>query len=189
MRMTILLLLTLTWLTGCATRPDNSTPQAWLKPGVRVSLPVPENAVPFSQQQLLTGTFKGKQQSLLVLLNVERQQLVLAGLSPLGIRLFQVRYDPQGIHSEQSVVLPEMPPASQVLADIMLSHWPVSAWQPLLPAGWTLTDSGDRRQLMDNHGAPVAEIRYLQRGAQRQPVSIRQFAFGYFITIQSLDSQ
>lgn len=175
-------------LTGCVAKPDQTSPQAWLKPGVQVTLPVPDTAEPFSQQQLLTGTFKGKQQSLLVMLNVERQQLTLAALSPLGIRLFEVHYDRAGIHTTQAIVLPEMPPASHVLADIMLSHWPVSAWQPHLPAGWNLTDKGDRRQLRDNRGTVITEIRYLQRGTRRQPISIQQFAFGYQIIIQHLDS-
>ncbi|QGU88069.1 DUF3261 domain-containing protein [Erwinia sorbitola] len=174
-------------LTGCAGKPDETRPQAWLKPGVRVTLPPPAIDPAFSQQQLLTGSFKGKQQSLLVMLSADGQQLTLAGLSSLGIRLFRVTYDSSGIHTEQSLILPEMPPASQVLADIMLSHWPLAAWQPRLPAGWTLTDKGDRRQLRDADGGLVTEIRYLQRGTQRLPVSVQQFAFGYHILIQNLD--
>lgn len=180
--------LALLLLAGCAGKPAETTPQAWLKAGVRVSLPAPGITPAFNQQQLLTGTFKGKKQSLLVLLSADDKQLTLAGLSAVGIRLFRVSYDQSGIHTEQSIALPEMPPASQVLADIMLSHWPLTAWQPRLPAGWTLTDSGDRRQLRDNHGELITEIRYLQRGTQRQPVSIQQFAFGYQIIIQNLDS-
>ncbi|WP_338562800.1 DUF3261 domain-containing protein [Erwinia sp. E_sp_B04_7] len=176
-------------LAGCASKPDRAKPEAWLKPGVKVTLPAPGIDPAFNQQQLLTGTFKGKKQSLLVLLSADDQQLTLAGLSSLGIRLFRVTYNQSGIHTEQSIVLPEMPPASQVLADIMLSHWPVAAWQGHLPAGWTLKESGDRRQLRDNKGQLIAEIRYMQRGSQREPVSIQQFAFGYQILIQHLDSQ
>ncbi len=175
-------------LVGCASKPNDNQPEAWLKPGVKVALPAPGIDPAFSQQQLLTGTFKGKQQSLLVLLSADRQQLTLAGLSSLGIRLFRVSYDRSGIHTEQSIVLPEMPPASQVLADIMLSHWPIAAWQPRLPRGWTLADRGYRRQLRDDRGTLITEIRYLQRGSQREPVSIQQFAFGYHILIQQLDS-
>ncbi len=181
--------LALLLLTGCVAKHPAETPQAWLKPGTRVTLPAPGIEPAFDRQQLLTGTFQGKQQSLLVLLHADRQQLTLAGLSSLGIRLFRVTYDRQGIHTEQSVVLPQMPPASQVLADIMLSHWPLSAWQSHLPPGWTLQDSGDRRQLRDNQGKLVTEIRYLQRGTQREPISIQQLAFGYQIVIQHLDAQ
>lgn len=176
-------------LAGCARspQPDDSHPQAWLKPGVRVTLPPPGSDPGFSEQQLLTGTFRGKQQSLLVLLSATPQRIDLAGLSPLGIRLFRLGYDASGIHREQSIVLPQMPPASQVLADVMLSRWPVSVWQGHLPAGWQLADSGDRRRLTDGHGALIVEIRYLQRGNLRLPVAIQQYAFGYSIAINYLD--
>lgn len=181
--------LALMLLAGCASKPDQTRPEAWLEPGVKVTLPAPGISPAFDQQQLLTGTFRGKKQSLLVLLSADSQRLTLAGLSSLGIRLFRVTYDSSGIHTEQSMVLPEMPPASQVLADIMLSHWPVAAWKPHLPAGWTLTDQGERRQLRDPDGKLVTEIRYLQRGDRREPISVQQFAFGYQILIQHLDTQ
>jgi len=184
----LIVLLCALLLCACAGKSDPSRPQAWLKPGVRVTLPAPGISPSVSEQQLLTGTFKGKQQSLLVLLNADERQLSLAGLSSLGIRLFLVTYDGQGIHTQQSIVLPQMPPASQVLLDIMLSHWPVDLWRRQLPAGWTLEDRGDRRQLRDDSGRLVTEIRYMTRNNQREPISVQQFAFGYHIVIQHLDS-
>ncbi|MBJ7222260.1 MULTISPECIES: DUF3261 domain-containing protein [unclassified Brenneria] len=175
-------------LMGCvSTHQDDNRPRAWLKPGVQVTLPAPGIAPAVNEQQLLTGTFKGKQQSLLVMLNADDRQLSLVGLSSIGIRLFLVTYDAQGIHTEQSIVLPQMPPASQVLADVMLSHWPIAAWRPQLPAGWTLRDNGDSRQLRDNRGNLITEIRYMTRNNQRVPIGVQQFAFGYHIVIQHLD--
>lgn len=76
-----------------------------------------------NSQQLLTGSFNGKTQSLLVMLNADDQKITLAGLSSVGIRLFLVTYDAKGLRAEQSIVVPQLPPASQVLADVMLSHW------------------------------------------------------------------
>lgn len=175
-------------LAACAGKPNNTRPQAWLKPGVKVTLPAPAMVPPVNEQQLLTGSFKGQQQSLLVLLNADEHQLSLAGLSSLGIRLFRITYDEHGIHTEQSIVLPDMPPASQVLADIMLSHWPVSAWRPQLPKGWLLEDRGDQRVLLDADGNVVTEIQYMNRNGRREPISVRQRVFGYHIVIQSLDS-
>ena len=75
---------------------------------------------------------------------------------------------------------------SQVLADVMLSHWPISTWQPQLPKGWTLTDTGDRRELRNASGKLVTEIVYLQRKGKREPISIEQHVFKYHITIQYL---
>ena len=174
-------------LGGCAINsPSGTEPQAWLKRGVQVKLPAPLLDKPVSQQQLLTATVNGKQQSLLVLLNADGKSLQLAGLSPLGIRLFKVVYDQTGIHTGQAIKIEGLPPANQVLADIMLSYWPVQSWQPLLPAGWTFDEQPLRRTLLDNEGHAITRIDYVTQGGTRQPVSITQMAFHYQITIQNV---
>ena len=176
-------------LTGCSHTTQNSDstrPQAWLQPGTKVTLPAPGITPVLNSQQLLTGSFNGKSQSLLVMLNADAQKVTLAGLSSVGIRLFLATYDETGIHTEQSIVVPQLPPASQVLADVMLSHWPIDAWLPQLPKGWTLKDKGDRRELRNADGELVTEIVYLQRKGKREPISIEQHVFHYHITIQYL---
>lgn len=175
-------------LAGCSHSTDTqeTRPQAWLQPGTRVTLPPPGISPAVSSQQLLTGSFNGQTQSLLVMLNADAHKVTLAGLSSVGIRLFLATYDETGIHTEQSIVVPQLPPASQVLADVMLSHWPISTWQPQLPKGWTLTDTGDRRELRNASGKLVTEIVYLQRKGKREPISIEQHVFKYHITIQYL---
>ena len=175
-------------LAGCSHSTDTqeTRPQAWLQPGTRVTLPPPGISPAVSSQQLLTGSFNGQTQSLLVMLNADAHKVTLAGLSSVGIRLFLATYDETGIHTEQSIVVPQLPPASQVLADVRLSHWPISAWQPQLPKGWTLTDNGDRRELRNASGKLVTEIVYLQRKGKREPISIEQHVFKYHITIQYL---
>lgn len=175
-------------LAGCrhSTDTQETRPQAWLQPGTRVTLPPPGISPAVSSQQLLTGSFNGQTQSLLVMLNADAHKVTLAGLSSVGIRLFLATYDETGIHTEQSIVVPQLPPASQVLADVMLSHWPISTWQPQLPKGWTLTDTGDRRELRNASGKLVTEIVYLQRKGKREPISIEQHVFKYHITIQYL---
>jgi Protein of unknown function (DUF3261) len=181
-------LATVLLLTGCSHSSDNNStrPQAWLQPGTQITLPPPGITPAVSSQQLLTGSFNGKTQSLLVMLNADDQKLTLAGLSSVGIRLFLVTYDQKGIHTEQSIVVPQLPPASQVLADVMLSHWPISAWTPQLPKGWTLSDRGDKRELRNAQGKLVTDITYLQRKGKREPISIEQHVFNYHITIQYL---
>jgi Protein of unknown function (DUF3261). len=182
-------LVTVLFLTGCShiADQDDTRPKAWLEPGTRITLPAPGITPEITSQQLLTGEFNGKTQSLMVMLNADDKKVTLAGLSSLGIRLFLLTYDERGLHTEQNIVVPQLPPASQVLADVMLSHWPIATWQPQLPKGWTLTDKGDKRELRNAQGKLVTEITYLQRKGQREPVSIEQHAFKYHITIQYLD--
>lgn len=176
-------------LAGCShsTKQDeNGRPQAWLEPGARVTLPAPGITPAVSSQQLLTGTFNGQTQSLMVMLNADEKKVTLAGLSSVGIRLFLATYDDKGLHTEQSIIVPQLPPASQVLADVMLSHWPLSALQPQLPKGWTLRDIGNKRELRNARGKLITEIIYLQRKGKREPISIEQHVFKYHITIQYL---
>jgi hypothetical protein len=176
-------------LAGCShsTKQDeNGRPQAWLEPGARVTLPAPGITPAVSSQQLLTGTFNGQTQSLMVMLNADEKKVTLAGLSSVGIRLFLATYDDKGLHTEQSIIVPQLPPANQVLADVMLSHWPISAWQPQLPKGWTLRDIGNKRELRNARGNLVTEVIYLQRKGKREPISIEQHVFKYHITIQYL---
>ena len=68
----------------------------------------------------------------------------------------------------------------------MLSHWPISTWQPQLPTGWTLVDTGDKRELRNARGKVVTEITYLNRRGKREPISIEHYVFKYHITIQYL---
>ncbi|VVT55209.1 FIG035331: hypothetical protein [Kosakonia radicincitans] len=176
-------------LTGCShtTRSsDSARPQAWLEPGTRITLPAPGITPAVNSQQLLTGSFNGQTQSLLVMMTADDKKITLAGLSSVGIRLFLVTYDERGIHTEQSIVVPQLPPANQVLADVMISHWPIAVWQQQLPKGWTLTDTGDKRELRNARGKLVMEITYLQRKGKREPISIEQHVFKYHITIQYL---
>jgi len=181
-------LISLLALAGCSTsrHADDPRPQAWLAPGARVTLPAPGISPAVSSQQLLSGSFNGQTQSLLVMLNADDKKITLAGLSSVGIRLFHVTYDEKGLHTEQSIVVPQLPPASQVLADVMLSHWPIAVWQPQLPKGWTLSDQGDKRELRNASGKLVTEITYLQRKGKREPISVEQHVFKYHITIQYL---
>ncbi len=179
------MLLSLT-IAACASPSGNQAPGAWLKPGVRISLPAPGLTPPLQAQQLLTSTFKGQQHSLMVLLNADASQLSFVALSSVGVKLFSVQYDARGVQSSQYITVPNLPPATQVLSDIMLSYWPLDQWQGLLPPGWHLRDRGNRRELTDPQGQLVTGIDYVLQGQKREPVGIQQHAFGYQIAIQNL---
>ena len=82
-----------------------------------------------------------------------------------------------------------LPPANQVLADVLLSYWPRESWQAVLPAGWQLIDQPLRRELRDEKGELVSEITYQQQVGDRNPVRLWQHAFDYQLTIQTLPPQ
>lgn len=175
-------------LNGCSLFQQDTSTTAWLKPGVQVTLPEPSLAQPLKRQQFLTATVNGKSESLVTLLDGDGQTLTLAGLSPIGIRLFKVTYSANQIETEQSIALPQLPPANQVLADIMLSYWPLETWQDRLPVGWQLKDEQNKRLLLDETGQAITEISYLMENGNREPISIAQYAFHYQITLTNMDN-
>ena len=184
------------WLTGCAstTAPEVSRPEANLTPQVVVPLPSPSRATPLHVEQILTAQVQGQSSghSLLVVMEGDGQRLSLVGFSLLGVRLFRVEYGMDGIRVEQLpalAALGALPPANQVLADVLLSYWPGESWRAVLPAGWQLIDQPLRRELRDEKGELVSEITYQQQVGDRNPVRLWQHAFDYQLTIQTLPHQ
>ncbi len=184
------------WLTGCAstTTPEVSRAEANLTPQVVVPLPAPIRDSPLHVEQILTAQIKGQTNghSLLVVMEADGQRLSLVGFSLLGVRLFRVEYGVDGIRVEQLpalAALGALPPANQVLADVLLSYWPRESWQAVLPAGWQLIDQPLRRELRDEKGELVSEITYQQQVGDRNPVRLWQHAFDYQLTIQTLPHQ
>ena len=186
------------WLAGCAstttTPPESTRPEANLTPQVVVPLPAPTRDSPLHVEQILTAQIKGQTNghSLLVVMEADGQRLSLVGFSLLGVRLFRVDYGVDGIRVEQLpalAALGALPPANQVLADVLLSYWPREAWQAVLPAGWQLIDTPLRRELRNEKGELVSEITYQPQAGDRNPVRLWQHAFDYQLTIQTLPPQ
>lgn len=173
-------------LSGCASNSQTLT-SAWLKRDVKVRLPAVTLSHDINKQQLLTAKVGNKTGSLITLLEVKDGRVVLMGLSTMGIRLFEATYDGQTIQVEKYITLLDLPPANQVLADIMLSYWPVNAWQHLLPNEWQLLDKGNKRLLIDDNQQIISEITYKQSSGEREPITIKNNYFNYFISIQDME--
>ena len=153
-----------------------------------MTLPAPVLATPFYRQQLLTATVGESAHQLMTVLEADGHQLTLVGLTPSGVRLFRVRYDQQGIATQQlsPLLATGMPPVTQVLADVMLCYWPLASWQPQLPPGWTLHDEGLTRRLRAPDGTLVSEIHYRDIDGVREPVSLQQHVFHYRLQLETL---
>lgn len=178
---------------ACSARP---VPEAALDRQTRVALPAPWPAPLHYRQQLLTVALPGSNhdgQSLMTVLTVQPQGLRLQGLTPLGVPLFRIDYDAAGIHSSTLPGLAPgvgaMPPAAQVLADVMLAYWPLASWQARLPAGWSLTETPDSRLLRNPAGERVTEINYVVSPQGREPSRLTQHVFGYQLILRTLASR
>ncbi|GBU09369.1 lipoprotein [Gammaproteobacteria bacterium] len=195
-----LIILTSILMTSCTHTNPQLKPQSWLKPGVSVNLPAPNLMQNIQQQQLLSARTQDNKFSLLTILTVDEKGLTLIGLSPLGVRLFKIEYLLQHIDGnkyinqnkisiEQNIAMPNnVPPANQILSDIMLSYWPINAWRTQLPKNWHLVDLNNQRILYDSQGEEIIKISYnTNKKGQRQPINLNNYAFSYYIDILNID--
>jgi hypothetical protein len=185
--MRLLPFILLIWLSGCSNQPHHSQSQTWLDRQTAINLPAPGLDVPMQRHQLLSVVLSDGRYSFQALLQVDEEQLELLALTPTGIRLFSLRYDAAGIHTEQQLSSNHLPPPAQVLADVMLAYWPVAAWEVVLPQDWVLQDQPLQRHLLDAQGRPVVEIEYRMEKNQREPYRLTQQAFDYQLHLRNLD--
>lgn len=177
-------------ISACQHAPDaDSRPTAWLTKQVKVKLPEADIETPFTEQQLLTFHTQGQTHSLLAVIDAQKNQLTVVGLSTLGVKLFYLSYQSHQITVEQALFIQQLPPASQILSDIMLSRWPIAAWQKVLPAGWAIEDKGDYRYLRQQ-GETIITIHYrpAESGLPRSPIHIDHAIFAYQIDIVPMDT-
>lgn len=174
------------FLSSCATKPTTET---WLTKETKVNLPKPDLNQPYHCQQLLTFKYNGQENSLITLVNAESNTLTAVGLSTLGIRLFKIEYRDNVITTEQNIFIKELPPASQILSDIMLSVWPIQKWQTVLPKGWQLIDNDLHRKLINDKQETIIDITYQQQPSMqiRKPIYLKHNVFNYQITIQNME--
>lgn len=120
------------------------------------------------QQQLTVQPPGQTTQTLEALLEVDGQAVRLA-LFHLGQRMGSLRWDGQQLQTQLSRWWPAQLPPAQVLGDMQLALWPVSAIAQALPQGWTVQATGDGRRLafedqekvaVQATGADAFEIRY-----------------------------
>ncbi|MGF1776630.1 DUF3261 domain-containing protein [Vibrio nomapromontoriensis] len=190
------LLLTLSSITGCALTPQNASTQVQLKPGTRVTLPTPaELGYQLSASQLISATWhseKGQESSQLpVQLQVDKNQLVLAGFSSWGTRIMSLTYQDDDIQaSVLSGLENTLPEPEQILFNLMVTLWPQSAWEaPLNAIEWRIIDSKNQRQLIDETGTTVINIRYESHDPLQGKIYFEHQQLGYSIVIQTLNFQ
>lgn len=188
------LLLCLLILAGCNSHSNKNIPQAWLKIGTKVVLPDPELSPPLTAQQLLTTRMHDKSHALLTILEAKDRRVSLIGLSTLGIKLFTITYTYQHIETEKNIDIKGLPSSNQILADIMLSYWPITSWNPVLPKNWRLVDIGNQRILYDDKNKIIIAVLYQSNliaqhtdsMSRRDPIQLTHYAFGYQINLQNI---
>jgi len=137
---------------------------ALLRPAPPPALPLlPPQAlgVARASQQVLHVAYGKRQLTLQCALQATAQQDTLVAVGPFGQRLFTLRYDGDGLKADVSPYLPDTLPPRQVLADVQLALWPLTAWQTRLAgSGWRLTAPQPGVRRLRYQGRLVAEVYY-----------------------------
>ncbi|WP_392563394.1 DUF3261 domain-containing protein [Orbus wheelerorum] len=176
------------FLSTCSNKPTQTT-EAWLTKETKINLPSPHLEKPYHDKQLLAFNYNDQQKSLITLIDADTDAITVTGLSTLGIRLFNIEYSGNTIITEQNTVIKEIPSAEQILSDIMLSILPIESWRVNLPKSWQLVDNNLNRQLINDKGEIIIDIRYQQPSSQkiRRPTNIKHNGFNYQIAIEGIE--
>ena len=185
-------LLSVLLVSGCTTIQVPQPNQVNIAPNTLVTLPTPAQlGYSLTASQLITATWQQTSHQLPVQLQVTPQALALAGFSSWGSRILSLDYTDQHI---TTYVMPglgsTLPDPKQVLFNMMITLWPLDAWQqPLQHIGWQLKQTSHQRQLINNKGVVVAEINYQNIHKLTGTITFTHHRPNYTITIKTLHYQ
>lgn len=162
-KITTILVITLwqtLYLTGCTAVAPTSTVK--IANGMDMRLLLPAQTV--SETQKITARYRQDQHTLIMQVQASPQQVVMAGLTPTGTRLFSLSFDGKTVESWQSPLFSAPFDGSYVLADFELATLDLAALRSALPADCQLADSthGNTRErtLRNSRGDTVIRIEY-----------------------------
>ncbi|WP_318498936.1 DUF3261 domain-containing protein [Photobacterium leiognathi] len=178
-------------LVGCASKPMVQQNQVEIAPDTLVTLPTPAQlGYSLTASQLITATWQKQSHQLPVQLQVDPKRVALAGFSSWGTRILSLDYQEQHI---DTYIMPglgaTLPDPKQVLFNIMITLWPMDAWQaPLEQVGWQLKQTHNHRQLIDSKGDIIADIDYKNSDPLKGDITFINHQQHYTIGIKTLQS-
>lgn len=176
-------------LAGCSMISNLHPVQVEIDNGIFVELPKPAQLQEtINVSQLISAKWgEEKEQKLLVQLQVDEQQVVLAGFSAWGAKLLSLHYS--GNEIETSVLnglTDTLPKPEQILFNVMLSIWPIESWQAVLSrVGWQLQDNNLQRLLINPKGEVIVTINYQKTPYLEGVITFEHHKLDYFITIET----
>ena len=135
--------------------------------------------------QVLRGDYAEHGFSLRSVVTVDAQQLTVIGLTAMGLRAFTLKYDGEHLSEERAPQVPEALQARQLLNDLQLAFWPLSAlqqsWQA---AGGELSEPYPGTRRLQRAGVLLAEVHYASDPWNGR-VWLRHFDYPYSLYIES----
>ncbi len=185
-----LLMSTACLLGGCLSRPQLRENTVEIAPNLFIEMPLPKSlGYCLSASQLVSVDYQGEQHQLPVQLQVDPERLVLAGFSSWGSRIMSLTYEEGTIStSVMSGLGKKLPDPEQILFNLMITLWPLEAWEePLQAIGWRLEGTSKQRQLMDQNQQVMATIVYEKEPDLDGTIVFMNHLLGLKITIKTLN--
>jgi len=180
-------------VSACSLTPQSATPVVQITQQEQVSLPTPGDlGYSLTASQLIEATWNSNKQKrteqLPVQLQVSGDKLVLAGFSSWGTRILSLNYQDDEITTEVlSGLGGVLPPPEQVLFNLMITLWPVSACEaPLNKERWQIIDNYNTRAIFDNSGKKIIEIQYSNKYRLSGDIVFHHLIDNYTIKIKTL---
>ncbi|MDC5838748.1 DUF3261 domain-containing protein [Vibrio europaeus] len=180
-------------VSACSSTPQSATPVVQITQQEQVNLPTPSDlGYSLTASQLIEATWNSNKQKrteqLPVQLQVSGDKLVLAGFSSWGTRILSLNYQDDKITTDVlSGLGGVLPPPEQVLFNLMITLWPVSAWEaPLNKVRWQIIDNYNTRAIFDNSGKKVIDIQYSNKDRLSGDIIFHHLIDNYTIKIKTL---
>ncbi|WP_340115544.1 DUF3261 domain-containing protein [Pelagibius sp. 7325] len=140
--------------------------------------------------QVVASKYQGKTYSLRVEVEVSPEQLVMVGVSHIGVPLFQLELDGAGLRTKalKGEALPFDP--RYILSDFQLAYWPFELVEKdLAQRGYILVRGlqATSRYIYDADHDLVASVEVLRAGARAGYMVIVHHDLPYELLIQTLD--
>lgn len=111
--------------------------------------------------QQITVLWSDRKETLLCVLELDKQHIAMAGLTNDGVSLFNLTYDGKAIVLDKSPLLPDSVAPEFIITDLQLVYWPVAVLQKSLHASsWRLEVDTSQRRLY-YQGNKAVEVNYL----------------------------
>ncbi|KGY14266.1 lipoprotein [Vibrio tubiashii] len=180
-------------IAACSSTEQNAKPSVQLSQGQQVNLPSATSlGFGLNASQLIEATWDtGKKQrveQLPVQLQVNGNTLVLAGFSSWGTRILSLNYQDDKITSEVLTGLDGVVPApEQVLFNLMITLWPVSAWEgPLNEVRWRIVENYNSRSVFDSNDNKIIDVQYSNQDRLAGEIIFHHLIDNYTIKIKTL---
>lgn len=180
-------------IAACSSTAQNAKPSVQLSQGQQVYLPSATSlGFGLNASQLIEATWEtGKNkrvEQLPVQLQVTDTNLVLAGFSSWGTRILSLNYQDDKITTEVLTGLDGVVPApEQVLFNLMITLWPVSAWEgPLNEVRWRIVENYNSRAVFDNNDNKIIDIQYSNEDRLTGEIIFHHLIDNYTVKIKTL---